>query len=171
MIAGMTTLVLTVIGDDRAGLVQTLSEVIAKHHGNWTTSQMAELAGKFAGIVLVDVDEAHTAALTAALEPLRGMLDITVQEGRAADPASSNRLEVEIVGADRPGIVREITEVIARVGGSIETLTSSVSEAPMAGGMLFTARATVRLDGDAADLREQLEALADELMVEFTFDA
>ena len=49
----MATLVLTVIGDDRAGLVNALADVVTAHGGNWERSQLAELAGKFAGIVLV----------------------------------------------------------------------------------------------------------------------
>src|SRR5690606_26345178 len=56
-IAFMSTLVLTVIGDDRAGLVNAVAEVVARHGGNWERSQMAELAGKFAGIVLVTVPD------------------------------------------------------------------------------------------------------------------
>ena len=53
----MATLVLTLIGDDRAGLVNAVAEVVARHGGNWERSQMAELAGKFAGIVLVTVPD------------------------------------------------------------------------------------------------------------------
>jgi len=48
-------LVLTVIGDDRPGLVEALSHVVAEHHGNWSESRMAHLADKFAGIVTVTV--------------------------------------------------------------------------------------------------------------------
>ena len=59
----MATLVLTLIGDDRAGLVNAVAEVVARHGGNWERSQMAELAGKFAGIVLVTEMTASTAML------------------------------------------------------------------------------------------------------------
>jgi glycine cleavage system regulatory protein len=48
-----TFLVLTVIGDDRPGLVGELSAAIAAHQGNWLESSMSHLAGKFAGIVRV----------------------------------------------------------------------------------------------------------------------
>ena len=66
----MTTLVLTVIGDDRSGLVSMLSGVIAQHGGSWERSQMARLAGKFAGIVMVSVPDDRADALIDALEPL-----------------------------------------------------------------------------------------------------
>ncbi len=54
----MTPLVLTLIGDDRAGLVSAVAGAVSEHGGNWDRSQMAELAGKFAGIVLVTIPPA-----------------------------------------------------------------------------------------------------------------
>lgn len=167
----MTTLVLTILGDDRAGLVSNLSRVITDHGGNWTTSRLAELAGKFAGIVQVDVDAARVDDLVAALEPLAGLLDITVHRADASPAPAAGAIEVDIVADDRPGIIREITEAISRDGGSIDALTSAVVEAPHAGGMLFTAHAVIRALGpdDEARLRQGLEAVAGELMVEISF--
>jgi glycine cleavage system regulatory protein len=169
MITDMTTLVLTVIGDDRSGLVSSLSEVIAAHDGNWTTSRMSELAGKFAGIVLVEVDAARVDDLTRALQPLSGLLEITVQPGREDAAARGERLQVDLVGDDHPGIVHQVTDAIQRGGGSIETLTTGVTEAPMAGGLLFTANAVVRVEDDGSAVRGALEDLAQDLMVEFSF--
>ena len=92
---------------------------------------------------------------------------------QAATPAPpvGETVKVEIVADDRPGIVREVTEVISREGCSVETLTSAVTDAPHAGGQLFTAHALIRTSGDEATnrLRDGLEALAGELMVEITF--
>ena len=53
----MTDLVLTLIGSDRPGLVEAVAEVIAGHGGNWLESRMAHLAGKFAGILRVEIPE------------------------------------------------------------------------------------------------------------------
>lgn len=167
----MTTLVLTILGDDRAGLVSDLSRLITDHGGNWTTSRLAELAGKFAGIVQVDIDDARAEQLTAALVPLNGLLDITVQAATERSAPQGTVVDVDIVADDRPGIVREITEVISRGGGSIEELVSEVIEAPHSGGLLFTAHAVIRVNDPAATaaLRSGLEAVAGELMVEITF--
>jgi glycine cleavage system regulatory protein len=166
----MATVVLTVIGDDRAGLVSALSEVIATHHGNWERSQMAELAGKFAGIVLVTVPEEHLDGLVAGFGPLReqGLLDVTASTAGADDESPGTRLELSLVGTDRPGIVRDITKVLADHGVSIDELHTATREAPMAGGTIFEADAVlVAPDGLAmTDLRLALERLADELMVE-----
>jgi len=169
----MTTLVLTVIGDDRAGLVNAVAEVVARHGGNWEQSQMAELADKFAGIVLVTVPEASSDALIAALEPLHGMLDITVQVGAipVAEPGT-RRFALDLVGTDRPGIVREITEVLAAHGVNIDSLRTEARDAPMSGGRLFEARAVldVAATTDVGALRVALERLANELMVDIELD-
>ncbi len=93
-----------------------------------------------------------------------------MQRGTSSPIPSTNRLTIDFIGTDRPGIVRQITDVISSTGASIETLSSDVVEAPMAGGNLFTATATVLLDdAEAESLQSKLEDLADELMVEFTF--
>ena len=51
----MPTLVLTLIGPDRAGLVEAVAAVVADHGGNWLESRMSRLAGQFAGILEVEV--------------------------------------------------------------------------------------------------------------------
>ncbi len=172
----MATLVLTVIGDDRSGLVSALSGVIAAHGGSWERSQMARLAGKFAGIVLVAVPDDSADALVRELGPLSidGLLDVTVE--RTSDPggaADATRLGLELVGADRPGIVHDISRVLASRQVSIEELHTSTREAPMAGGMLFEARATLLAPSNVpiADLRAVLEELANELMVDISLHA
>jgi glycine cleavage system regulatory protein len=173
-LGAMATLVLTVIGDDRAGLVNAVAEVVARHGGNWEQSQMAELGGKFAGIVLVTVPDASADALVAALEPLHGLLDITAQVGGdPVDVPSPQRFRLELVGADRPGIVRQITEVLAAHGVNIDRLRTESRDAPMSGGRLFEAHAELEMSSgtDLGALRVALERLADELMVDIELAA
>lgn len=167
----MATLVLTVIGDDRAGLVNALADVVADHGGNWERSQMAELAGKFAGVVVVSIPDGRADELVDALEPLHGMLDVIVQPGLGEQPASQ-RLVLELMGTDRPGIVREITQVLAAHDVSIDQLTTSTREAPMAGGVLFEAHAVLELPADESrqTLRVALESVANELMVDIDLE-
>ena len=171
----MATLVLTVIGDDRSGLVSALSGVIAEHGGSWERSQMARLAGKFAGIVVVTVPDGHAESLIKDLGPLeaQGLLDITVERGADEPSTEATRLHLELVGADRPGIVHDISQVLAARQVSIEELHTATREAPMAGGMLFEATATLLAPPTlaVADLQSVLEELANELMVDLTLHA
>lgn len=171
----MATLVLTVIGDDHAGLVRALSGVIADHGGNWETSRMAHLAGKFAGIVLVTVADANVDALVADLEPLerQGLLDITTERSVSADSTrAETRLSLELVGLDQPGIVRDISDALAKRNINIEELETETVSAPMEGGTLFRASASLVLPEDVSvgDLTDELEELAAQLMVDIEID-
>ncbi len=172
--ADMESLVLTLIGDDRAGLVNAVAEAITAHGGNWEHSQVAELAGRFAGIVLVTVPDDRSEELVAALEPLKGLLDITahVAVGQASDDTTTI-VSLGLMGSDRPGIVSDITRVLSQHRVNIESLTTSTRHAPMAGGVLFEASAELEITAsvDLAALQASLEALANELMVDLTLEA
>lgn len=163
-------LVLTLIGADRPGLVEIVSEVIADHQGSWEQSRMARLAGHFAGILQVRVPIAQAEALSVALAALSAEgLTITVRDSEHDDVgAGDTQLDVELVGQDRPGIVKEIATAAASVGVNVLTLESNVSPAPMSGETLFTARA--RLQAPASlpvdTLRESLEKIAEDLMAD-----
>ena len=167
----MATLVLTVIGDDRAGLVDALAGPIATHGGNWDRSHMARLAGKFAGIVVVSVPDERTDELTAELGTLaaQGLLDVTVAIAAADRPHEHDKfLTLHLIGQDRPGIIREIASALAKLNVSIEELETSASSAPMSGEFLFEATATLRVPAHSEpdDVRSTLEDLANELMVD-----
>lgn len=168
----MQSFVLSIIGADRAGLVAALSRVVAAHGGSWQRSQMTELAGVFAGVVLVHVPVDQVDAFRDALGPLRdqGLLDVTLRsaEGLADPGGDAPRVRVAVVGADRPGIVHELSQALSGLGVGIVDLRTRTESAAMAGEALFRADAVVRLpDGvDRDDLTDALEDLADDLMVD-----
>ncbi len=167
----MTTLVLTVIGDDRSGLVGALSGVVADHGGNWDRSQMARLGGKFAGIVMITVPDRSASALLSALEPLehQGLLDITVETAHPdQESAPSTELVLEMVGVDRPGIMHDVSHALASQHVSIEELQTDTASAPMGGGMLF--RASARLRAPATTSIDELRSILDDLASELFFD-
>src|SRR3954465_8306524 len=102
-------LVMTVIGSDRPGLVEAVAALVAEHNGNWLESRMSRLGGQFAGILRVEVPSEKEAPLLAALKELdsRG-LNVVAHPDRPRSEAPVARLNVlEIVGQDRPGIVRQ----------------------------------------------------------------
>jgi glycine cleavage system regulatory protein len=165
----MATLILTVIGDDRPGLVSAISAPVSAHRASWERSQLSQLAGKFAGIVVVSVADSRLDALVADLTALKTEgLHVVVERTDGPDEREWTRLDLELLGADHPGIVAEISASLAACGVSIDELSTDVRDAPMAGGTLFEARAVLSAPPTTSteELRSMLEGLADELMVE-----
>lgn len=169
-------LILTVIGDDRPGLVESLATSIAAHQGNWLESSMSQLSGKFAGIVRVSAPETQVAALKAALSALPG-LRITAEEAQASEGAAaaaggSRRLKLSLVGHDRVGIVREVSQVLARHAVNVEELSTHTASAPMSAEILFHAVAelTAAPNLDAPALIADLERISNDLMVDINLD-
>ena len=166
----MGALVITIIGDDREGLVEAVAGAIAQHGGNWEKSHMAELAGKFAGLVLATVPDDSIEPALASLRAVEstGLLDIRVEQATTATPAESeDAFTLRVVGQDHPGIVHEIAQVLAARKVSIEELETEIVPAPMSGRM-FTASATLTAAAgtDAGELEASVEAVTPDLMVE-----
>ena len=165
----MAVLVLTIMGDDRPGLVDAVAGAVAGHGGNWEQSSMAHLANKFAGILKVNVAEARAEALTAALRELAtGGLQVTVERAGEERTGDHRRLRLELVGQDHPGIIHDISHALAQRGISIEELQTETRSASMAGGTLFHAEAVLLAPQELPlrELENALEALANELMVD-----
>ena len=168
-----TSLVVTVIGDDRPGIVERLSDVVLEAGANWEESRMARLAGKFAGILRISVDAANADTLAAGLRAAGGTgLTVVAERGAGAAAADARTVRLELVGNDHPGIIRDIARVLAQQQINIEELETGVSSAPMSGEQLFRARAQLRLPQAVTidALRGRLEALARELMVDLSLD-
>jgi glycine cleavage system regulatory protein len=166
------SLVLTVIGDDKPGIVEQLSDQVLAAGANWEESRMARLAGKFAGVLRVTADAEGAERLAAGLAMLEaGGLKIIVERS-SPEATDSRTIGLELVGNDRPGIVRDISRVLTRHGVNIEELETELTSAPMTGGELFRARARLRMPPtlEVAALRAVLESLAGDLMVDLAVD-
>ncbi len=165
-----TSLVITVIGPDRPGLVSRLSDVAQQFGANWEESRMASLAGQFAGMVHFEVQAAQSDALAAAFRQLEGAgLQILVaKSGGAAASGPVRRVRLELVGHDRPGIVRDLSAALAKLGVSIDELHTQVASAAMSGDELFKVKALLAVPAEVsnATMRQALEDLANEMMVD-----
>ena len=170
-----TSLVVTILGPDRPGLVDSIAQTVAQHDGNWVESRMAHLAGQFAGILRVEIAASQAEALAAALGALSaGGLQSTVQVD-TAEPAVTEETSVglSLVGQDRPGIVREISRVLATQGVNVEELQTECTRAANTGQSLFQVQAQLRLPAGVSSetLRAALEAVAADLMVDLRLES
>ncbi len=164
------SLVVTFTGPDRPGIVETLAKTVTLHQGNWEESRMAHLAGRFAGLFRIRVDEATADGLVAALQAL-DELTVTVDRG-VEDDERPCVLQLEVTGADHPGIVHKVTQVLTQHQLNISTLDTETRDAPMSGNLLFVARATLQGPGDVDldQLQAALEQLADDLVVDVSLE-
>jgi len=165
---------MTVIGPDRTGLVESIARIVAEHGGNWLESRMSRLGGEFAGILRIELPHEKRQPLLDALQKLQGAgLTVVVRPDDAKAPVATGRqTKLEVVGHDRPGIVREITHALARAGVNVEEFSSEVVSAPMSGETLFKAAAHLRLPErcDLATLKTELEKIAADLLVDVSFE-
>jgi len=166
----MTTyLVLTAIGDDKPGLVESLAQTIANNGGNWLESSMSQLAGKFAGVLRVSVNDQDAERLIDALEGLSDHLTLVIERVDIDEVHNTEQtVELKLIGNDRAGIVREISHVLAKLSVNVEKLSSECVPAPMSGETLFKASALLKVPEGLGleDLQNELEGLADDLIVE-----
>jgi len=160
---------MTIISPDRTGLVESIARAVAEHGGNWLESRMCRLGGEFAGILRIEIPAEKKSALLAALQKLQANgLQILVRDDAPVSAASGKQTKLEIVGSDRPGIVRDITSALARAGVNVEEFSSEVVSAPMSGETLFKAVARLQLPDrcNLAALKTDLEKIAADLLVD-----
>jgi glycine cleavage system regulatory protein len=165
-----TYLILTAIGDDRPGLVEELATAISAHGGNWLESSMAHLSGKFAGIVKVALPADKADPLKAALSKLSGLKVSAELAATEKSAPAGRRLTLNLVGHDRIGIVKEVSQILAHHSVNVEALETRTSSAPMSAEILFHCEAelTASPDFNARALKSELEKLSDDLMVDIT---
>ena len=168
------SLVLTVLGRDHPGLVEAIASAVAGVGANWLESRMAHLAGQFAGILRVEVEQEHAASLVTALEGLKqqGLESIIHTEPVPASSQEEPTLQLDLVGQDRPGIVREISKVLATHCVNVERFQSEQTRAAGTGQILFRASAQLRLPPgtEETNLRHALEQVAADMMVDLEFE-
>ena len=161
-------LVLTVIGDDRPGLVEALSHIVAEHHANWSESRMAHLADKFAGIVTVEVPKENEASLVKALQDLSSVgLKVSVELANK-HVVTGEVVVLSVMGNDRTGIIREVSKTLSVLGANVMDFNSYCEPAPMSSEMLFKAELEVLLPNECSveTLEKAIEAISSDLVVE-----
>ena len=167
----LTTLVMTVIGPDRTGLVDSLARTVADQGGNWLESRMCHLGGQFAGLIQVEIDSASVESLREHIALLSSSgLQISVQDGGDSTPSTHKLVMIDLVGQDRPGLLRAITGVLAQHQLNVEELDSERTAAPQGGGTLFKANVTISVppEADLDAIGDDLERIANDLLVDIS---
>jgi len=166
-------LVMTVIGEDHTGLVESVARLVAEQGGNWLESRMCRLGGQFAGILRIHIAKDKENALVRSLQGLGAHgLTVVVRPDKTAPSSQPEKLaSLELVCHDRIGIVLQISSVLARHGINVEELETECTSAPMSGEMLFKATARLSLPDscNVKQMRRELEEVAGNMMIDLTF--
>jgi glycine cleavage system regulatory protein len=167
-------LVMSVIGKDRPGLMESVASLVADHGGNWLESRMCRLGGEFAGILRISIAKDQQVALEKALSGLaeQGLTVSVHLDSGEAELSGERLLSFEIFGPDRPGIVKQMTAALASQGVNVEEFTSECGSAPMSGEMLFNAHIIAQIPDscDAEALCHSIEKLANDLGMDVDFE-
>lgn len=163
-------LVLSFIGEDRPGIVERLSDTVSRHHGNWLESRMAHLADKFAGILTLSVPLEYQDALIKELRDFEQLgLNVTV-ENATQSMTKGSTLSLSVVGNDRAGIVKEVSQVLHSLMVNVKELKTFCEPAPMSSDMLFKTEMVLVVPDNLplSELEIALEGISSDLMVELS---
>lgn len=167
--------IMTVISEDRPGIVESIAKVVSQHNGNWLESRLSRLAGKFAGIVQISVEEEQCDALVKQLQALQQhgisiAIDANHTNTNSVQPNATWRFS--IMGNDRPGIIREVSQAFAKRHINLEELNSQCTSAPHSGVPLFSASGKIQLPDnlDIDDLEESLAKISDDLAIDIQLE-
>lgn len=167
----MASLIISFMADDRPGLVETLSSIVSEQHGNWLASRMSHLAGKFAGIVQVEVADKHAQTLFDNIQALeKDGWTINLQKSESKTQAPQACAKLSIVGNDRPGIVKEVSQALAKLHVNVLELNTQFESAAMTAEALFKTQAEISLPQglELIEVSDELENLSNDLMVEIS---
>jgi methionyl-tRNA formyltransferase len=168
--SALTSLVATVTGPDRPGIVSLLSERAQGFGANWAGSRIATLAGQFAGLVHFEVPPSNAESLSAALDGLQrsGVHVAIAKQDAIPVPAGRRVVKLELAGHDRPGIVSELSGSLARRRISIEDLHTEIVEGATPAELLFRVKALLVVPESVPidELRRALEPLTKEMTVD-----
>ena len=168
------SLIITILGPDKPGLVESLSETLTKFGGSWTESRMAHLAGKFAGLLQVSLPADNLELLTKAINELQtDSFKIQIEKADSDISKPTKTLKLELLGQDRPGIIYDITQQLAKLDVNIEELESHIREASMSGEILFCAELTLGLPANITPdvVQDSLEDMSDQFMIDVNFSS
>ena len=169
-----TSIVLTVIAEDRPGIIQLVSNTLASHGGNWTRSSMSSLAGQFAGILETSVPEETSKDCLESLRALEseGLHIVAHLSSEVASEVETQAFQLDLVGNDRPGIIHEITSLLVKHHVNVNDFETLVESASMGGADIFRVKATlmVPVSTDIDTLANDIENIANDLMVDILFE-
>ncbi|MBI5838534.1 MAG: transcriptional regulator [Chloroflexi bacterium] len=165
------SIVLTLTGHDRVGIVEEVTDVFVRHGGNVEASRMSRLGGEFAILMLASLPDKEMSVFEKDLKRLRDegyqITLLQTEDDHTKKYAGWLPYEIEVLGADHDGIIYQIAHHLAGQGINIENMDTRTAPAPMSGTPLFTMKAVVIVPPNLPfhQWSDALEYLGDKLNV------
>lgn len=165
-------LVISALGQDRAGIVNQLSHAIFDCGCNIEDSRMTVLGGEFALILMVSGGWDAIARLEKQAPSLQSGLGLTIVVRRTEERSGVSGLvpyEIDVVSMDHPGIVHEVAEFFSNRNINIEEMTTGSYAAAHTGTPMFSLKMTIAAPADIpiGQLRDDFAEFCDD----FNLDA
>jgi glycine cleavage system regulatory protein len=166
------SLIVSFMGDDRPGIVQVIADVVARHGGSWQESRMSRLGGYFSGTARILINPDCLESLDQGLQALEGLTFIIRPVIQESSDKPTQKMKLDIVGPDRPGILQDVTSQLVGHGINVVEMETEVSPASMSGELNFIADALVEVPNeiDVESLDKQLNAVARSLGVDILLE-
>jgi methionyl-tRNA formyltransferase len=166
------SLVVSIMGPDRPGIVSLLADRAQHFSANWAASRMTRLAGQFAGMVHFEVPRQNADALTTALRGLEsnGLQVVIARSDSATPPTSHHLVELKLIGEDRVGILSRLTKMLAERSISIANIHTEIIRSGTSDKQTFKVEADLLVPASLSVdvLGEELGSLASEMMVDIS---
>lgn len=167
--------ILSILGDDHHGMVEAVTDIIQRHHGNIVDSRMTLLGNTFAIIVQVDIGEHDKPFMLTGLRELAEERGLALNEHASGLRNDSSFLlyRAEIVTVDHPGIVHQVANFLAQHGCNIRDLNTHTTPAAHTATPIFSARILIEVPTSLsiASLKEKFFALGDEMNLDCSFES
>ncbi len=124
-------------GKDRPGIVAAVTRVLYEVGANLEDSSMTRLEGEFAMLVIASVDPERLSHLRERFEALARVLELCIHVKPLAAPSVTSPADepeepylISLYGADRPGLVYRVANLLALLGVNITDVVTHRSQAP-----------------------------------------
>ena len=165
----MKSILISVLGDDKPGLLDSLSEIIVSNDGDWIESNMSTVEAKFAGNLRVNVPSKNAKKLIKELTSSKLGLQIACEETVPVTHSDYKSYNIELIGQNHVGIINKLSHVLTyELKANVEGIKTEIIDASMSGEQLFKAQITLHLPKSVDErlIKDKLELIADEMMVE-----
>ncbi len=154
----MKSILISVLGDDKPGLLDALSEIIVSHDGDWVESNMSTVEAKFAGILRVNVPAKNSKKLMKELTSSKLGLQIACEETTPVKLSDYKSYNIELIGQNHVGIINRLSHVLTyELEANVEGIKINLH---------------LPISIDERLIKDKLELIADEMMVEiYTYES